>query len=402
MDIFLPKSQLKSSKKLHIESSKSETNRLLLLQALFPEIKLENYSTSDDSVLMQKALQSQQEVIDIQHAGTAMRFLTAFFAIQEGRKTILTGSSRMKERPIKILVDALRELGAEINYLEKEGFPPLEIIGKKLEKKEVSLLANTSSQYISALALIGSYLTNGLKINLIGKYTSLPYIYMTLALLNQIGVKTSFVDNQITIKKEKAVTPQTITIEPDWSAASYFYSLIAQSKVGTSLFLSYFKENSLQGDRKTAEIYHFFGVETIFHPEGIEIIKKNEVKSTFFSLEMSDTPDIAQTIAVTCVGLGLECHLTGLHTLKIKETDRLLALQNELQKLGQIVKTTENEIFIKPQKLIENIEIETYNDHRMAMSFATLCTKIPIIIKDKEVVSKSYPNFWEDLAQILE
>lgn len=402
MNIFLQKKQINSKKILRICGSKSESNRLLLLQALFPSIHLENLSTSDDSKIMMEALKSPFETINIHHAGTAMRFLTAFFSIYEGKKTILTGSERMKERPIKILVEALQKLGAKIDYLEKEGFPPLQIIGKKIENNEVSLQANISSQYISALALIGGTFDNGLKINLIGNCTSLPYIKMTLSLLEQIGITTSFRNNQIFIKKEKKIEPKTITIEPDWSSASYFYSLVALSSVGTSIFLPSFKENSLQGDKKLVEIYDFFGVKTIFNKNGIEIIKKSEPKSSFFSYNMTDTPDIAQTISVTCVGLGIDCHLTGLHTLKIKETDRLSALQNELQKLGQIVKITENEIFITSQKILENIEIDTYNDHRMAMAFASLFPKVSIVIKNKEVVSKSYPNFWKDLALLID
>ena len=402
MNIFLQKKQINSKKILRICGSKSESNRLLLLQALFPSIHLENLSTSDDTKIMMEALKSPFETINIHHAGTAMRFLTAFFSICEGKKTILTGSERMKERPIKILVEALQNLGAKIDYLEKEGFPPLQIIGKKMENNEVSLQANISSQYISALALIGGTFDNGLKINLIGNYTSLPYIKMTLSLLEQIGITTSFRNNQIFIKKEKKIEPKTITIEPDWSSASYFYSLVALSNVGTSIFLPSFKENSLQGDKKLVEIYDFFGVKTIFNKNGIEIIKKGEPKSSFFSYNMTDTPDIAQTISVTCVGLGIDCHLTGLHTLKIKETDRLSALQNELQKLGQMVKITENEIFITSQKILENIEIDTYNDHRMAMAFASLFPKVSIVIKNKEVVSKSYPNFWKDLASLID
>lgn len=392
---------------LKITGSKSETNRLLLLQALYPNLVLENSSTSDDSDVMIKALgvqypipKTQYPKIDVHHAGTAMRFLTAYFAAQDGFEVQLTGSSRMKERPIKILVDALNELGAEILYIEKEGFPPLKIKGKKLTESKVSLPANVSSQYISALLLIAPKLENGLELTLDGEITSVSYIKMTLALLNEMGVETSFVENKITVKPQSVIQNSKFTIESDWSSASYWYSIVALSEIGTQISLSSFKENSLQGDFALVEIYKIFGVETVFNTNHMLLRKVENLKPETLNLKLNNSPDIAQTIAVTCFGLGISCHLTGLHTLKIKETDRLEALKIELTKLGAAISITNDSLTLEQSENIKpNISISTYQDHRMAMAFAPLALKVPIIIENAEVVSKSYPTFWEDLKQ---
>lgn len=396
--------QLSSScvkSKIQITGSKSETNRLLLLQSLFSNIFLENTSNSDDSEIMIKALNSDEELIDIHHAGTAMRFLTAYFAINEERKIILTGSSRMKERPIKILVEALQQLGAQISYEEKEGFPPIKITGKRITENKVLISANVSSQYISALLLIAPKLENGLELILEGKITSIPYIKMTLALLNEIGVETIFVDNKITVKQLITHNSKLITVESDWSSASYFYSIIALSEIDTQITLSSYKQNSLQGDAQLVEIYRNFGVETSFQDNNIILKKVENHKLSNINLELNNSPDIAQTIAVTCFGLGISCHLLGLHTLKIKETDRLEALKIELEKLGVKVIITNDSLRLEQSEVIySNIRIATYNDHRMAMAFAPLALKTPLIIQNAEVVSKSYPDFWEDLKSI--
>jgi 3-phosphoshikimate 1-carboxyvinyltransferase len=392
---------------LKITGSKSETNRLLLLQALYPNLVLENTSTSDDSEVMIKALgaqypkpKTQYPKIDVHHAGTAMRFLTAYFAAQDGFEVQLTGSSRMKERPIKILVDALNELGAEISYIEKEGFPPLKIKGKKLTESKVSLPANVSSQYISALLLIAPKLENGLELTLEGEITSVSYIKMTLALLNEIGVETSFVENKIIVKPQSAIQNSEFAIESDWSSASYWYSIVALSEIGTQITLSSFKENSLQGDAVIAEIYRNFGVETVFNTNHMLLRKVENLKPETLNLKLNNSPDIAQTIAVTCFGLGISCHLTDLHTLKIKETDRLEALKIELTKLGAAISITNDSLILEQSENIKpNIRISTYQDHRMAMAFAPLALKVPIIIENAEVVSKSYPTFWEDFKQ---
>jgi 3-phosphoshikimate 1-carboxyvinyltransferase len=420
VNLLLKSSIVNHQSSITITGSKSETNRLLLLKALYPTISLENISNSDDSVIMQKALEliSQPETqnpkrIDVHHAGTAMRFLTAYFAVQDGKEVVLTGSSRMKERPIKILVEALRQLGAEITYEENEGFPPIRIKGKKLTKNKVSLDANVSSQYISALLLIAPKLENGIELTLEGEITSIPYIKMTLSLLNGIGVDTSFVGNIISVGF-KLPTPnsQLLTVESDWSSASYFYSIVALSEIGTSITLSSYKKNSLQGDTVLATIYQYFGVETVFNDNQSITISKINIKnaspvraklsgqkSLLFNLQSS--PDIAQTIAVTCFGLDLGCHLTGLHTLKIKETDRLQALKNELEKLGAKVSVTDNSLTLESSGILHsNIKIQTYQDHRMAMAFAPLALKSTIIIEEPEVVSKSYPTYWDDLKKI--
>jgi 3-phosphoshikimate 1-carboxyvinyltransferase len=388
--------------KIIVGGSKSETNRLLLLQALYPSIKIENASVADDSEIMLRALQSNLQVIDVHHAGTAMRFLAAYFSIQEGRNVVLTGSSRMKERPIKALVDALVSLGADIEYLENEGFPPIKIKGKNLTKNTVSIPANFSSQYISALLLISPKLENGLELTLVGEITSFSYIKMTLSLLNKVGVETLFYENKIVVKpKSKIENPQTILVESDWSSASYYYSIIALSKSGTQITLSAYKENSFQGDSDLVEIYRKMGVETQFDNNQITLIKQSDFKQEAIKLDLNNTPDIAQTIIATCLGLGVGCDLTGLHTLKIKETDRLEALQNELTKLGAKCQITNASIILEPTNtILPNCIIATYNDHRMAMSFAPLALKVPIEIENPGVVSKSYPNFWEDLERI--
>ncbi|RXR21362.1 3-phosphoshikimate 1-carboxyvinyltransferase [Flavobacterium amnicola] len=406
MNLLLQKISISSPPSvIKIAGSKSETNRLLLLQALYPELKIENISNSDDSEVMQKALQSNKkechtDLVDVHHAGTAMRFLAAFFAIQEGKEVILTGSSRMKERPIQILVDALRQLGANIEYVENEGFPPLRISGKKITHNNVSLAANVSSQYISALLLMAPKLENGLELTLEGEITSVPYIKMTLALLHEIGVKTSFKNNIISVSPQLITyNSQLITVESDWSSASYWYSIIALSAIGTKITLSSYKENSLQGDAALVEMYKNFGVETAFNGnESISISKKNNNHPSSIIQQLNDSPDLAQTIAVTCFGLGMGCQLSGLQTLKIKETDRLQALKNELEKLGATVMITDDSLQLEPSSFIrENVTIETYQDHRMAMAFAPLALKTNIIIEEAEVVSKSYPNFWTDL-----
>lgn len=330
-----------------------------------------------------------------------MRFLTAYFSIQEGREVTLTGSERMKERPIGILVEALRILGAEISYLEKEGFPPLKIKGKKIEKDFVELSANVSSQFITALMLIAPKLPNGLNIQLNGKTTSLPYLEMSLSILNKLGIKAEKRDNQIKIEHNSAIKNQVFLVESDWSSASYYYSIVALSK-NASLRLNSFFENSLQGDSELVNIYkEYFGVETRFAKGQIQLTKNPDFVPKLFSLNLNATPDIAQTLAVSCAGLKLKAKFSGLETLKVKETDRLTALQNELKKLG--VKTLITESSLEIIDFFETNQIptiKTYHDHRMAMSFAPFALIQNIEIENPEVVEKSYPDFWKDLAEI--
>ena len=400
MDIKLIKSAINLQSSITITGSKSESNRLLLLQALYPEISIENLSNSDDSEVMQKALNTSETTIDIHHAGTAMRFLTAYFASRDSMEVVLTGSQRMKERPIQILVEALEQLGADIAYMETKGCPPLKIKGKKLKKDKVRLKANVSSQYISALLLIASKLENGLELTLEGPITSIPYIKMTLSLLDEIGVESSFKGNVIRVKPKTEINqPMTLVVESDWSSASYFYSIVALSPMETEITLSSYKQSSLQGDSVLTEIYKWFGVSTMFGNNTITLKKVSNTTPNFvFDYDLSNAPDIAQTIAVTCLGLGLECYLTGLHTLKIKETDRLEALKTEIEKFGAIVDVTDNSLHLFASNQLKNHPIiATYNDHRMAMAFAPLALKTDLQILDANVVSKSYPSFWEDL-----
>lgn len=399
-----------TNKHIAITGSKSETNRLLLLKALYPEISITNISASDDSEVMQKALASADEIIDVHHAGTAMRFLTAYFALREGREVVLTGSPRMKQRPIGVLVGALQSLGADITYIENEGLPPLKIKGKKLSGGKVSIQANISSQYITALLLIGSKLEKGLELTLEGEITSMPYIQMTLGLLAQVGIKTKFKDNVITVFSESEIKnlKSEIVVESDWSSASYFYSIIALSEIGASVSLSYYKSGSLQGDSALSQIYEQFGVHTEFKNDTITLTKTRNPQPGTVKLNLNNTPDIAQTIAVTCFGLGIGCHLAGLHTLKIKETDRLSALKTELEKLGASVEITDDTLTLQSHNGFNGLSgagkqgeaIDTYNDHRMAMAFAPLAVKKPVVINDAGVVSKSYPDFWDDLATL--
>lgn len=408
MNATLKKTTVHRQTTIKITGSKSETNRLLLLKALFPNIHVENISNSDDSEAMQKALQEKAEssdirIVDIHHAGTAMRFLTAFFATKASNELILTGSQRMQERPIQILVEALQQLGVEITYEKNIGYPPIRIKGKKITANQVTLKADISSQYISALLLIAPRLENGLQLNLEGTITSMPYLKMTLALLEELGITTHFEGNRITVKPKAEVVSQVVTVESDWSSASYWYSIIALSGIGTQVTLSSYKKNSLQGDAALAEMYQKFGVETVFNANhSITLSKIKGPSDEVVCFELNNSPDVAQTIAVTCFGLGMGCDLYGLHTLKIKETDRLEALKKELSKLGAAISVTNDSLHLKVSKEspLEHVKIATYQDHRMAMAFAPLALKVPIIIEEAEVVSKSYPDFWNDLKNV--
>ncbi|EKF54397.1 3-phosphoshikimate 1-carboxyvinyltransferase [Galbibacter marinus] len=402
MNIRIQSNQTKFQKQITITGSKSESNRCLLLRALYPGLTIENLSNSDDSVVMEKGLEITSGTVDIHHAGTAMRFLTAFFAVKPGAEIILTGSKRMTERPIEILVDALRQLGAEISYENNQGYPPIKIKGKQIIQNKVTLAANISSQYISALLLVAPSLENGLILQLEGKITSVPYIRMTLSLLEELGVQTNFEANTITVKPLDDLPMQQLVVESDWSSASYYYSIVALCEVGTTITLSSYKQNSLQGDSVLQEIYKEFGVESSFKGHDLLLSKVKDVsKDTVINLDLSNAPDIAQTIAVSCFGLSIGCELKGLHTLKIKETDRLEALKAELGKLGADISVTDKTLSLKATSEIKpEVAIDTYDDHRMAMAFAPLALKVPILINDAEVVSKSYPDFWKDLNSL--
>jgi 3-phosphoshikimate 1-carboxyvinyltransferase len=401
MKLLLSKSNLLNKKAVSITGSKSETNRLLILQYLYSNIKIINPSQSEDSVVLKKALYSSSNTIDIYHAGTAMRFLTALFSIIESKEIILTGSLRMQNRPIEVLVSSLKKIGANINYLEKNGYPPLKIIGKKLIKDKVSLDSNISSQYISALMLIAPKLKNGLLIKLNGTITSKPYILMTQSILKKIGIQADFNQNYIKVEPYRdVIKPTQIVVESDWSSASYYYSLVSLSSIGTEIILSNFKKNSLQGDSILSMIFLDFGVQTVYENNKI-ILTKVKMSKNQINYNLINSPDIAQTIAVTCLGLGINCFLTGLHTLLIKETNRLQALKTEIEKFGAKVYIDKDSINIsKSQNLKDNVKIDTYEDHRMAMSFAPLSLVTNIQINNAEVVAKSYPDYWADLKKI--
>lgn len=405
----IEKRKLINNKTIEISGSKSISNRLLILHKLFENIIIENLSNSQDTELMQNALQSDSNIIDIHHAGTAMRFLTSYFSNQEGRTVTLTGSERMKQRPVKPLVNALRDLGAEIEYLENDGFPPLKITGKKLENSTVNIPANISSQFITSLMLIGAKLENGLTINLEGKITSVPYLEMTLKILKSLRIEADLIDNAIRIQPdihtEKSSSRIKFVVESDWSSASYFYSLAAIGR--EYINLKSFRPNSLQGDSVLKEMYwEFFGVNTI--SDAAENMISLMPESPFeypekIELDMNNCPDIAQTLCVTATALKIPFEISGLETLKVKETDRLLALKNELLKIGCIAEITESSIksmkFFEPD---EKITIKTYNDHRMAMSFAPFALVKGLEIENEDVVEKSYPDFWKDFDEVTE
>ena len=385
---------------LSITGSKSITNRLLILRSIYPSLKIKNKSNSQDTVVLENALKSSKNIKDVGHAGTAMRFLTAYYSILKNREVTLLGSKRMHERPIHPLVDCLKLIGADISYLERDGFPPLRIRGKKLNSKKVEISSNVSSQFISAILLIAPKLIGGLVIELKGELISKPYIKMSIGLLNKLGVKTNFRGNLIRIGNLEKTQKKTFTVESDWSSASYWYSIVALSESAEVRLNNFFKK-SIQGDSVLARYYNALGVETKFIENFIVLSKINDFKPPkYLKLDLIDTPDLAQTIVVTCFGLGTSCFLCGLQTLNIKETERLNALKNELTKLGAKLDITEISLKLyKSKEFRKNITINTYQDHRMAMSFAPLALIIPIFIENPSVVVKSYPHFWNDLIK---
>lgn len=393
--------------KISVGGSKSISNRILIIKYLLDlNIDIQNISVSDDTIVLIHALSdirfSNKLAINIHHAGTDMRFLTALLSVLPGERT-LTGSERMKQRPIGELVKTLQRLGTEIEYLENENFPPLKIKGKTLQGGSMEIDSSVSSQFISALLLIAPTFKEGLNLTLNGNTVSLPYIHMTISLLQQFGVDVKMENNCITVKpfgcKERR--NYQFRIESDWSSASYWYSMVALS-ANLQVELPDFFKNSLQADHALPLIYEKFGVTTVFYEDKI-VLSKSAMQITEFEYDFTNCPDIAQTLAVTCLGVGIGCRLTGLQTLKLKETDRILALKNELEKFGVNCLATDSSIeFNSPTtSLPKNIVVATYNDHRMAMSFAPLCLKTKLIqIENENVVSKSYPHFWKDLEKV--
>lgn len=395
---------------INLTGSKSECNRALIISALAAgAVTVDNLSAAADTVLLTESLSlvnkgenstiDDPKTIDIGPAGTAMRFLTAFLTIKKGN-FFLTGTERMKQRPIGILVDALTSVGADISYVAQDGFPPLQINGPlKQTKDHIKIKGDVSSQYISALLMIAAQLPLGLKLEIEGELTSKPYVEMTLAMLEQAGIRHYWDDQIITIEAQD-FRETKLHIEPDWSAASYWYAIAALSDEA-SIFLPGLNGYSLQGDSQITEIMANFGITSQFKNGGV-FLKKELKKVERKIFDLKECPDLAQTIIVICAALGHNCTFTGLETLKIKETNRILALQTELEKIG--VKLIEKNFSYKldcselhfPEKLFVN----TYEDHRMAMAFAPLALKIKTLeIEEKKVVSKSYPYFWKDLEK---
>lgn len=404
MIAHLPYTRIKSGETVRIGGSKSETNRWLILSALYGGFELANASDSEDSQAMTQAMNIAHGPVNIGHAGTAMRFLTAYYASLPGCEIILDGSGRMRERPIGILVDVLKELGACISYEGRHCFPPLRIIGKSIRGGTVQIDASVSSQYLSALLMVGATFKDGLELRYPGALTSAPYVEMTLQMLRKTGIIVRHEPGSIRVRAAgDNFNPlvKRVTVAPDWSSASYFYSCVALSPSGTSLHLKHFSADDLQGDRALVELFTPLGVETRFADEGILLTKTDVVLPLRYTCDLSDTPDLAQTIAVCCLGLGIGAKLSGLHTLAIKETDRLAALKNEMEKLGAEVCISSDALEFDPvPRLISEVCIDTYEDHRMAMAFAPLALRVSLSVRDPGVVKKSFPDFWEKWAQI--
>ena len=386
---------------IQLPSSKSISNRALIINALgngthHPE----NLSDCDDTRVMIRALNDDKETIDIMAAGTAMRFLTAYLSVTPGAR-IITGTERMQQRPIQVLVNALRELGADIEYVANDGFPPLRITGRELRKDTISLPGNVSSQYISALLMIAPVLTNGLTIRLTGDIISRPYINLTLQLMNDFGVRAEWTDDHRLKVEPQAYHSTPFYVESDWSAASYWYQIVALSKEAEVTLPGLFKD-SYQGDSQVAGIFRSLGVETIYKDKTV-ILKKNGKSVERLDYDFINQPDLAQTFVVTCALLNIPFRFSGLQSLKIKETDRMAALITEMRKLAYILHETDGSVISWEGERCtteEHPAIDTYEDHRMAMAFAPTCLALPeILINNPQVVSKSYPRYWEDLRQ---
>jgi 3-phosphoshikimate 1-carboxyvinyltransferase len=408
-NILLRKSTSPFDVKIALASSKSESNRALIINALAKDSSenLVNLSTARDTQTMIRLLQSTDQTADVIDAGTTMRFLTAYFTATNQNK-IMTGTPRMCERPLGILVDALRTLGAEIEYLAKAGYPPLHIKGfPKQITSEITIRGDVSSQYISALLMIAPSLPQGLTINLTGDLGSIPYIKMTLEQMRAFGVEYVANWEEKLIKVLPSTYLSTVyKIESDWSGASYWYSIVALSAFeNTQVELLGLKENSLQGDSDIANIMSHLGVKSIFTENGV-LLTKIPAK-TKLNWDFTNCPDLAQTVAVTCAAKGIEAVFTGIESLKIKETDRVLALQNELKKFGgDLVEIEKNETYqVCSNQSISSINypisINTYDDHRMAMAFAPLAMLIDVMIEEPNVVVKSYPSFWDDIKKVI-
>lgn len=411
--IFLSQSSKHILGKVQLTGSKSESNRALIIQALSKGmVTIKNLSEAADTVTLASSLAKVQEYhaqtnnnseelcIDIGPAGTAMRFLTAYLPLQKGR-FLLTGSARMKERPIALLADAMKTIGATISYAEEAGFPPLLIQGPYVQHAaKVSIQGDVSSQYLSALLLIANTLPQGLTLNIEGELTSKPYLMMTLEMLKEAGIEHKWDEQSITIAYQEAIE-STLFIEPDWSAASYWYAIVALAEKA-DILLPGLKASSLQGDQEIAEIMRSFGVLSVFSEEGLRLTKTEVIKEKDH-FDFKSCPDLAQTVIACCAALGREASFSGLETLKIKETDRILALQNEIAKFGVRLFEDSPQVYkldCSKRVIPQSLKINTYDDHRMAMAFAPLALVFDQIeIEDPQVVEKSYPEFWQHLQE---
>jgi 3-phosphoshikimate 1-carboxyvinyltransferase len=387
---------------VHLPTSKSISNRLLIMSALSGKrLVLKGLSDSDDTAIMLNILNSGSNLHNAGHAGTAMRFLTAYFACKQGEVT-LTGSERMQNRPIGVLVDLLRELGANIEYLNKEGYPPLKISGGKLKGGKRVINSEVSSQYISALLLIAPCLPGGLELILKGNMVSASYINLTLQLMKRAGIRYRW--NKDNIKIEEGNYQSGIfQVEPDWSAASYWYEMVALAEKA-DVFISGLTSDSLQGDAALVSIFENLGVKTVFEENGINLTK-TKVNTDFFEFDFTLNPDLVQSVIPACVLQNIPFRFTGTQTLRIKETDRILAFHNEMKKFGVKLDYPDSGEWIAwdgktPFQQVKSVQIETYHDHRMAMSFAPVCLNVGSIgINDPMVITKSYPGFWDDLKK---
>lgn len=387
---------------VHLPASKSISNRALVLHALAGGgmERIYNLSDCDDTFVMVRALREKTEVVDILAAGTAMRFLTAYFSVTPG-EWVITGTERMRQRPIGVLVDALRRLGAAIGYEEKEGFPPLRINGRSLSGGAIELPGNVSSQYISALLMIAPVLTGGVTISLAGEVISRPYIELTIRLMREFGADVKWEGESVLRVNPVRYQPVAYRIENDWSAASYWYQMLALCRGGGELVLPGLYETSFQGDHKVALLFEGLGIRTEYLSDGVRLTKKGETVKRM-EYDFINQPDLAQTFVVTCALMGIPFRFTGLQTLKIKETDRIAALRAEMKKLGYLVsEESDSVLYWEGDRCTPSANIpciSTYKDHRMAMAFAPAALVMPsVCIEDPGVVSKSYPSFWEEL-----
>ncbi|MDZ4707655.1 MAG: 3-phosphoshikimate 1-carboxyvinyltransferase [Saprospiraceae bacterium] len=394
---------------IHLDGSKSISNRALIMQALAGNAnpQLDHLSTSVDTLLMQQLLMSREDVLDAGAAGTTFRFLTAYLATQE-RELVLTGSERMKQRPIGELVNTLNDLGAGIEFVEREGYPPLRFTGKPLIqlKQKIRIRASISSQYISALLMIAPALPDGLEIQLAGEVISRPYIEMTLAMMKHFGIFSEWVDDTISIEPQ-SYQSRPLFVEGDWSAASYYYSLAAISKE-VNLDLYGIKDHSLQGDSAIASIGRLFNIETQYHQDHVILTKSNAPLPASIEWDFIQCPDLAQTVFTMCAATGVKGVFTGLQTLRIKETDRIAAMKAELKKVNvpffqlpsRMSKQNEYHMVEGKAHFEDTPLFSTYEDHRMAMCLAPLALLHPIEIEHPAVVGKSYPEFWKDLKSL--